>query len=239
MMQALLRRFGCAMVVFVAAGHALMISGCTSQEEKCARLHQEITGIYNDYVAETSTMSENQMMSACDAALETCPGLSIAYELKGLVHWEADRLNDAWTHYRKALELAPASEETLEDAQRVAFSAAGLHIEVGEDGRVQTRPFKDITLSDYAGCPDSVRRLWCEQCERRLSNLPEARSDTVFVDQRGQEVGRMEFGMVYDVAGADDIDRKLLLRSDANPDEALHHATFVVTATGASYRRID
>jgi tetratricopeptide (TPR) repeat protein len=137
------------------------ICGCTSAEEKRARCHDEIVTLYNEHIEEASTISNTEIMSKCDQAIEQFPDLAIAYELKGLLLWGEGKLKPAWENYRKALELAPFDEDTLANAREVASQLNGTLVNVDESGKVQTVPFKNISLDEYGQCTEEVRFNLC------------------------------------------------------------------------------
>jgi tetratricopeptide (TPR) repeat protein len=213
-----------------------IIFGCTSAEEKCAMLGEEIKYLYNDFIDETSSFTESQILTQCDQAIEKCPNLAIAYEMKGLVQWENDNLKEALKNYKKAVELEPQNADILSDARQLAFNADGSYIDVDENGRITSTPFQKITLEEYAQCSDSVRMEWCEYI---LSSRPENKQTTVLVDQNGDEIETMEFGMQYQMESVTELDRQLLRRADAEPESILHKATFLISMNGAGYGRID
>ena len=224
-------------VVFLIVLVALF--GCTSTEEKRAMCNDEIKGIYNDYIDEITSLSEAEITAICDQAIEKFPDLAIAYEMKGLVFQENNNLKMAWENYQKAVQFAPSDADTLANAQEVAFAFKGIWISVDESGNIQSVPFQDISLEEYAQCADGVRHLWCTVA---LNIRPNSRETTMFVDQSGKEiedVPRMTFGMTYQFDSPSELDRRLILKANADPELQLHKATFLITMGGASYERID
>lgn len=218
----------------IAVACSMLLVACTSPEEKCAALEGTIIKMYNEYVDEISTLTEKQMLATCDQAIEKCPNLAIAHEMKGLLYWDADNLKEALKYYRKALELAPGNEDTLADARLLAFSADGTHVTIGEDGRLTSMPFQNITLAEYARCDSSIRLQWCESAlNKRVAN----KQTKVLVDQHGTVIEKMEFGMKYQINSAVEIDQLLISRAGAAPEKVLHEATFLAVATGAGYGR--
>lgn len=214
----------------------LFVSGCTSAQEKCLALREEVKGLYNDYVDEISALTKSQIMAHCDQVIEKCPALALAYELKGLIQWDNDNLKGAFRNYRKAVELEPGSRDTLDNAGMVAFLAEGVFISVGEDGRIASIPFPEITLGQYAECSDELRELWCE---KSFNRLPRKRKTVTLVDQSGNEVDTMEFGYTYRIDSAEDLDGILLRMAEEESGTLLHKATFLATMSGADYGRTD
>lgn len=238
------RTVGLVVLVVVMA----CLIGCTSAEEKRARLQNEITQLYNDYIEDLTSLSEPEILSQCDEAIERYPDLAIAYELKGLVYWEEAKLEPAWENYQKAIELAPYDEDTLANAREVAMQWNGTFIRVDEDGKVALLPFRKISLDEYVQCPEGIRYQVCRiglgigaAVKRKI--LSENKTQTyVFVDQNGKEIedmDKMTFGFTFEGnASASDLDHWLRQEARSAPDSTIGDVLWRFTAEKLNYGRI-
>ncbi len=225
------------------------VFGCTSAEEKRAMRQNEITSLYNDYVEEVTSLANTEILSKCDSAIEKFPDLAIAHELKGLIFSEEGKLKPAWENYRKAVELAPFDADTLANAREVALLLNGTFIKVDENGKVQTVPFKQISLEEYGQCTEGVRFKVClislgigEAVKKKI--LSESKTETyVFVDQNGNEIEDMEkmtFGISFEGnASASELDSWLIQQASTQPQATLGEVLWRFTAERLNYGRID
>lgn len=240
-----LRTFGLAVLVAVMA----CVIGCTSAEEKRARMQSEITQLYNDYIEDLTSLSEPEILAKCDEAIEKFPELAIAYELKGLVYWEEAELEPAWENYHKALELTPFDEDTLANAREVAMQWNGTFIRVDDNGKLELLPFREIYLDEYKQCTEGLRFQVCRiglgigaAVKRKI--LSEHQTQTyVFVDRNGNEIegmDKMTFGFSFaGNASAADLDHWLIQEARSTPDKTLGDVLWRFTAEKLNYGRIN
>jgi hypothetical protein len=231
-------------LVFLAS-----VYGCTSAEEKRAIRHDEITNLYNEYVDEVSLLSKTEILSKCDLAIEQFPDLAIAYELKGLIFYEEDKLKPAWENYKKAVKLAPFDADTLANAREVALLLNGTFVKVDENGKVKSIPFKKISLEEYEQCTEGVRFKLCMISlgigKAVLGKiLTESSTETyVFVDQNGNEIEgmeRMTFGLNFEgSSSASELDSWLLQQASTKPNSTLGEVLWLFMAKRMNYGRIE
>jgi len=208
----------------------VFIAGCSLFGPSCDEREDQLVEIYNGYIESSASLTESEILKECKTAVEKCPDCVIGYELAGLVHWENERLHEALAFYRSALTLDPEDEQILADTQLVAYSAEKVHLFVGDDGTIQTRPFREITLGQYAMAPEGNRLQWCES---RLKARLLKSTEKDIVDKSGNTVGSQSFTMSYDITSAEDFDDRLLSEAASEPDGLLAKASTKVNMSGS------
>jgi hypothetical protein len=208
----------------------VFIAGCSLFGPSCDEREDQLVEIYNGYIESSASLTESEILKECKTAVEKCPDCVIGYELAGLVHWENERLHEALAFYRSALTLDPEDEQILADTQLVAYSAEKVHLFVGDDGTIQTRPFREITLGQYAMAPEGNRLQWCES---RLKARLLKSTEKDIVDKSGNTVGSQSFTMSYDITSAEDFDDRLLSEAASEPDGLLAKASTKVHMSGS------
>jgi len=87
-----------------------LLCGCGMFGKSCEQLDTELHALYDGYLDDSTKLSEAEILARCEAAISQCPGMAVAFELAGLVHWENDRMAKALEYYTKALALSPDNE---------------------------------------------------------------------------------------------------------------------------------
>lgn len=215
----------------------LVICACTGMS--CEERADELKSLYNDTVDQAATLSLDDIVNKCDEALKKCPDMSIAHELKGLVYWEANRLNQALECYLKALTANPEDENLLIDTRLLAYSAKGAYLQISDTGRIEMTPFKKITLAQYAGCPEENRLQWCRQLtDIHKSIIQQPPVTTKYVDRKGNLVGLSKMTYQFDSDSPADLDALLLSASKTKPDAILYEESALQSTLGMGMRQV-
>ncbi len=212
-------------------GHAIAVwfilcclaCGCGMFGKSCEELNAELSALYDGFLDDTTDMREADILQRCNAVMQQCPDLPIAWELAGIIHWENDRMKEALDHYKKALALSPDSEELLIDAMLVAFETRGDYLFRAEDGTVQTQSFAKINLEQYPLIPADIRLLWCESALSK--GMKSTTKSTEIKNRQGEVIGTTTFDFRSSIKTPQDLDAVLIHQAKLQPLANLAKAT--------------
>jgi len=200
----------------------LLLCGCGS-EKSCEEIKAELTKLYNEFLNDIADLGAADILERCSAATQQCPGLPIAHELAGLVHWENGSMQEALACYEKALKLSPQDTALLTDAMFVAFEARRDYLTITDSGDVKTDALARLPLERYAQVPADIRLLWCADALGKWVRTGARR--TVIKNRRGETIGETTIEFRTGLKQPQDLDYLLLAQSKAQPELILSRAT--------------